>query len=56
MSVCPWKPLERLSDASFLGKLLVLPAHVRLDWRVIIRYKCSSLFGLDVSSEGKKVL
>jgi hypothetical protein len=24
--------LEHLSDASFLGKLLVLPPNVRLDW------------------------
>jgi hypothetical protein len=38
--------LEDLSDASFLGKLLVLPANVRLDWKVIARYKHSSLFGL----------
>jgi hypothetical protein len=43
-----------LSDASFLGKLLVLPANVRLDWKVIARYKHSSLFGLIVSNEGKK--
>jgi len=27
--------LEHLSDASFLGKLIVLPANVRLDWKVI---------------------
>jgi hypothetical protein len=26
--------LEDLSDASFLGKLLVLPANVKLDWKV----------------------
>jgi len=25
--------LEHLPDASFLGKLLVLPGNVRLDWR-----------------------
>jgi hypothetical protein len=37
-----------------LGKLLVLPANVRLEWRVIDRYKCSSLFGLFVSCEEKK--
>ncbi len=37
--------LECLSDASFLGKLLVLPANVRLEWKVIARYKHSSLFG-----------
>ncbi len=46
--------LEHLSDASFLGKLLVLPANVRLDWKVIARYKHSSLFGLAVGNEGKK--
>jgi len=27
--------LEHLSDASFLGKLHVLRANVRLDWKVI---------------------
>jgi hypothetical protein len=48
--------LEHLSDASFLGKLLVLPANVRLDWKEIARYKHSNLFGLIVSNEGKKVL
>jgi hypothetical protein len=37
---------EHLSDASFLGKLLVLPANVRLDCKVIARYKDSSLLGL----------
>jgi hypothetical protein len=46
--------LECLSDASFLGKLLVLPANVRLDWKVIARYKHSSLLGLVISDEGKK--
>jgi hypothetical protein len=34
--------LEDLSDASFLGKLLLLPANVRLDWKVVARYKHSS--------------
>ncbi len=29
--------LEHLSDASFLGKLLVFPANVRLDWKAIAR-------------------
>ncbi len=43
--------LEHLSDASFLGKLLVLPANVRIDWKVIASYKHSSLLGL-VSDEG----
>jgi hypothetical protein len=42
-----------LSDASFLGKLLVLRTNVRLDWKVIARYKNSSLFGLVVSNEEK---
>jgi hypothetical protein len=45
---------ENLSDASFLDKLLVLPANVRLDWTMIARYKHSKLFGLVVSNEGKK--
>jgi hypothetical protein len=43
--------LKRLSDASFLDKLLALPANVRLDWKVIARYKHFSLFGLVISSE-----
>jgi hypothetical protein len=46
--------LEQLLDASFLGKLLVLPANVRLNWKGIAWYKHSSLFGLDVSNKGKK--
>ncbi len=45
--------LEHLSDASFFGKLLVLPANVRLDWKVIARYKHSSLFGLVNGDKGK---
>jgi hypothetical protein len=48
--------LECLSDASFLGKLLVLPANVRLDWKVIARYRHSSLFGLIIRNEGKKFM
>jgi hypothetical protein len=46
--------LERLSDVSFLGKLLVLTTNVRLDWKVIDRYNNSSLFGLAISKEEKK--
>jgi hypothetical protein len=46
--------LEDLSDASILGKLLVLPANVRLDWKVIARYKHSSLFGNVISNKEKK--
>ena len=45
---------EDLSDASFLGKLLVLPANPRLAWKVIARYKHSSLFGLIFCNEEKK--
>jgi hypothetical protein len=43
-----------LSYASFLGKLMVLPANFRPDWKVIARYKHSSLFGLVVCNEEKK--
>ncbi len=47
--------LKHLSDVPLLGKLLVLPANVRLDWKVMIaRYKHSSLFCLVVSNEVKK--
>ncbi len=46
--------LEDLSDASFSGKLQALPANVRLDWKVIARYKHSSLFGRVISNDGKK--
>jgi hypothetical protein len=46
--------LKDLSDASFLGKLLVLPANVRLEWKVIAMYKHSSLFGLIISDEEKR--
>jgi len=42
--------LEPLSDASFLGKLLAFPANVRLDYKVIARYKHLSF----ISNEGKK--
>jgi hypothetical protein len=37
-----------------LGKLLVLPANVRLDWKAIARYKHSSLFGLITIDKGNK--
>jgi hypothetical protein len=47
-------PLELLSDASFLGKLLVLPANVRLDLKVFARHKHSSLFGVVVSNKENK--
>jgi hypothetical protein len=45
--------LEHLSDASCMGKLLVFPPNVRLDWKVIASYKHSSLFGLIISNAGK---
>ncbi len=44
-------PIGNISDASFLGKLLVLPAN---DWKVIASHKHSSLFGIVISAEGKK--
>jgi hypothetical protein len=47
--------LEDHSDASFLGKLLVLPANVRLDWKVIARYEHYSLFGLIIISSEEKM-
>ncbi len=43
--------MEDLSDASFLGKLLVLPANVRLDWKFFAWCKHSSLLGLVVTNE-----
>jgi hypothetical protein len=46
--------LEHLSDASFLGKCLVLPANVRLNWKGIARYKYLSLFGLNIRDKGKR--
>jgi hypothetical protein len=39
-----------------LGKLLVLPANVRLDWKVIASYKYSSLFGLIICNEEKSFI
>ncbi len=47
---------EDLSDAFFLGKLLVLPTNVRLDWKVIARYKHSSLFGLTICKKEKSFI
>ena len=32
----------------------MLPANVRLDWKVLVRYKHSSLFGLIISNDEKK--
>ena len=46
--------MEHLSDASFLGKLLVLSGNVRLDWKEITRHKHSSLLCHFVSNNGKK--
>ena len=48
--------MEYLSDASFLGKLLVFPPNVRIDWKVIASYKCSSLFGLIISVKEKSFI
>ncbi len=48
--------MEGRSNASFLGKLLALPANIILDWKVIARYKHSSLFGLIISNEEKSFI
>jgi hypothetical protein len=47
--------LKDLPDASVLGKLLVLPSNVRLHWKVIARYKHSSLVGLVINNEEKNL-
>ncbi len=47
-------PIEGPFRCFILGKLLVLPANARLYWKVIARYKHSSLFGLVVSNKEKK--
>jgi hypothetical protein len=39
-----------------LGKLLVQPANVRLDWKVFARPKHSSLFGLVISIDEKSFI
>jgi hypothetical protein len=41
--------LEHLSDTFFSGKLLVLPANVRLDWKAMASYKHSSLLQKSVN-------
>ncbi len=46
--------MEDLSNASFLGKLIVLLANVKLDWKVMAGYKPSSLFGFVVTNKEKK--
>jgi hypothetical protein len=47
---------EDLSDASFLGKLPVLPANVKQDWKVIARYKHSSLFASSCAMKKKSFM
>ncbi len=42
------------SRNKFYGTGPLLPANVKLDWKVVVKYKHSSLFGLVVSNEGKK--
>ena len=56
LRICGQTQLEDLSDASFLGKLLVLPTNVRLDWKEIARYKHSNLFGLVISNREKRFI
>ncbi len=47
---------EDLSDASFLGKLLVLPENVRPDWKVFARYKHSSFLALSSAMKKKSFI
>jgi len=39
-----------------LDKLLLLPANVRLDWKVLARYKHSRLFGLNITTKEKSFI
>jgi hypothetical protein len=48
--------LEHLSDSSLLGRLLVLPENVRLDWKVIARYKHSSFSALPSATKEKSFI
>ncbi len=42
-----------LSDASFLGKLLVFPANVRLDWKVITSTNTLAYLASSTVTKGK---
>jgi hypothetical protein len=48
--------LEDLSDASFLGMLLVLPANVRLDWKGIARTNTLAYLALSSATKKKSFL
>jgi hypothetical protein len=48
--------LEYLSDASNLGKFLVIPANVRLDWKVIARYKTLAYLASSSATKGKSFI
>ncbi len=50
------KTRANLSVASFLGKLLALPGNFRLDWKVIARYKHTSLFALSSTTKEKSFI
>ncbi len=45
------KQIKHHSAASFLGKLLVLPANVKLDWKGIARYKLAYFASTSVTKE-----
>ncbi len=47
---------EDLSDASFLGKLLVFPPNVRLDWKVIASTNTLAYLVSSPVTKNKKVL
>ncbi len=48
--------LEHLSDASFVGKLLVFPANVRLDWKVIASTNTLAYLASSTVAKGKSFI
>ena len=48
--------LECLSDASFLGKLLVFPPNVRLDWKVNASKNTLAYFASLLDTKTKRLM
>ncbi len=48
--------LEHLSDATFLGKLLVFPANARLDWKVIASTNTLAYLALSTVTKEKSFI
>ncbi len=48
--------MEDLSDVSFLGKLLVLPANIRLDWNVLPGPNTLAYLASSVSTKKKSLI